>query len=278
MPGLLDKALAAVEWPQLREDTRCSAAPPANSSAPASRCSSRRAGSARSTRCGSASMSDGTVEVVTGAASVGQGVETVIAQICADALGVDYRKVRVVHGQTDRIERGHGRLRLARHRDDRRGDADRRERAAERRRSRPPPNCCRRRPTLLDVIDGEVVRTDAAAGPSIGLGAIARALVPGSNLASRASGRTIGRGLVHTQPHELSLRRAHRGHARRPETGAVDDRALPRRLRRRPGGQSDADRRPDRRRLRAGHRRRAARGVPLRRARRAAVGDASPTT
>jgi carbon-monoxide dehydrogenase large subunit/6-hydroxypseudooxynicotine dehydrogenase subunit gamma len=42
----------------------------------------------------------GAVEVVTGAASIGQGVETVIAQICADALGTDYRRVRVVHGQT----------------------------------------------------------------------------------------------------------------------------------------------------------------------------------
>src|SRR5262249_52385330 len=31
----------------------------------------------------------GTVEVVTSSASLGQGVETVIAQICADALGVD---------------------------------------------------------------------------------------------------------------------------------------------------------------------------------------------
>ena len=51
---------------------------------------------------------DGGVEVVTGAASVGQGVETVIAQICADALGVDYQKVRVTHGQTDRIARGLG--------------------------------------------------------------------------------------------------------------------------------------------------------------------------
>jgi len=50
----------------------------------------------------------GTVEVVTGAASVGQGVETVIAQICADTLGVDYRRVRVVHGQTDRIAFGLG--------------------------------------------------------------------------------------------------------------------------------------------------------------------------
>jgi len=48
----------------------------------------------------------GAVEVVTGAASVGQGVETVIAQICT--LGVHYRRVRVVHGQTDRIAFGLG--------------------------------------------------------------------------------------------------------------------------------------------------------------------------
>ena len=51
---------------------------------------------------------DGNVEVVTGSSSLGQGVETVMAQICADALGVDYRRVRVVHGQTDRIARGIG--------------------------------------------------------------------------------------------------------------------------------------------------------------------------
>jgi CO/xanthine dehydrogenase Mo-binding subunit len=51
---------------------------------------------------------NGLVEVVTGAASVGQGIETVIAQICADALGVDYARVRVVHGRTDRIDHGLG--------------------------------------------------------------------------------------------------------------------------------------------------------------------------
>ncbi|MCC6780246.1 MAG: xanthine dehydrogenase family protein molybdopterin-binding subunit [Hyphomicrobiales bacterium] len=50
----------------------------------------------------------GTVEVVTGGASVGQGFETVIAQVCAEALGVSYRKVRVVHGQTNRIAFGIG--------------------------------------------------------------------------------------------------------------------------------------------------------------------------
>ena len=53
-------------------------------------------------------LPDGTVEVITGNASVGQGIETVIAQICADTLGIDYAKVRVIHGQTDRIARGMG--------------------------------------------------------------------------------------------------------------------------------------------------------------------------
>ncbi len=51
---------------------------------------------------------DGSVEVVTGVASVGQGVETAVAQICADELGIDYRRIAVTHGQTDRIERGMG--------------------------------------------------------------------------------------------------------------------------------------------------------------------------
>ncbi|HTQ34850.1 MAG TPA: molybdopterin cofactor-binding domain-containing protein, partial [Stellaceae bacterium] len=52
--------------------------------------------------------SDGRVEVVTGAASIGQGVETVMAQICADGLGVGLDRIRVTHGQTDRIARGLG--------------------------------------------------------------------------------------------------------------------------------------------------------------------------
>lgn len=50
----------------------------------------------------------GSVEIVTGAASVGQGVETVIAQVCADELGADFGTIRVVHGQTDRISHGMG--------------------------------------------------------------------------------------------------------------------------------------------------------------------------
>ena len=84
------------------------AAPTAKRSAAASPCSSRRAGSAHSTTVAIEVDADGGIEVVTGIASVGQGVETVIAQICADALGVDYTQVSVIHGQTDRIEKGMG--------------------------------------------------------------------------------------------------------------------------------------------------------------------------
>jgi CO/xanthine dehydrogenase Mo-binding subunit len=48
------------------------------------------------------------VEVVTGNASVGQGIETAMAQICAEVLGARYATINVVHGQTDRIARGMG--------------------------------------------------------------------------------------------------------------------------------------------------------------------------
>jgi aerobic carbon-monoxide dehydrogenase large subunit len=52
--------------------------------------------------------SQATTTVVTGAASLGQGVETVMAQVCADGLGTDLDRIHVVHGQTDRIARGMG--------------------------------------------------------------------------------------------------------------------------------------------------------------------------
>ena len=51
---------------------------------------------------------DGGIEVVTGVASIGQGVETAIAQIAAETLGVDYTRIKVTHGQTDRIDKGLG--------------------------------------------------------------------------------------------------------------------------------------------------------------------------
>lgn len=50
----------------------------------------------------------GRVEVVTGAASIGQGIETVMAQICAEVLDIPMERIRVVHGRTDRIDYGMG--------------------------------------------------------------------------------------------------------------------------------------------------------------------------
>ena len=50
----------------------------------------------------------GCVTVTTGEASVGQGFETVTAQICSEVLGVDLDRVSVVHGQTDQMSYGMG--------------------------------------------------------------------------------------------------------------------------------------------------------------------------
>jgi carbon-monoxide dehydrogenase large subunit/6-hydroxypseudooxynicotine dehydrogenase subunit gamma len=129
----------------------------------------------------------GLVEVVTGAASVGQGVETVVAQICADALGVDYRRVRVVHGRTDRIAFGMGafasRVTVMTGEATRLAAVDVRAKAIE-----VAAELLQQEPEALDVIDGKVVRKGVA-GPSVTLGEIAKALEPASKLrGARAPG------------------------------------------------------------------------------------------
>jgi aerobic carbon-monoxide dehydrogenase large subunit len=50
----------------------------------------------------------GDVMVYTGAASVGQGVETILAQVCASHLGLPYERIAVVHGDTGVIPEGMG--------------------------------------------------------------------------------------------------------------------------------------------------------------------------
>ncbi len=123
----------------------------------------------------------GAVEVVTGAASVGQGVETVVAQICADALGVDYGRVRVTHGQTDRIDFGMGafasRVTVMT------GSATRLAALEVRAKALAVAAEMLQQPAdRLDIVDGEVVTTDGTTGPSVGLAAVARALAPTSKL------------------------------------------------------------------------------------------------
>ena len=52
--------------------------------------------------------SDGTVVVRAGVGSLGQGIETGLAQIAADELGVDIARVRVNHHDTDDVASGFG--------------------------------------------------------------------------------------------------------------------------------------------------------------------------
>src|SRR5215468_3339856 len=184
--GLLDKALAALKWRDLQDELQ-----------------RRRAGG----ECVGAVLAlfveksglgpfdgvriavdtSGVVEVVTGAASLGQGLETVVAQICADALGVNYRRVRVVHGRTDRIPFGMGAF--ASRATVMTGEATRLAAVEVRRKAiELAAPLLQQSPEALDIIDGRVVRKGAA-GPSMTLGEIAAALEPASKLrGTRAPG------------------------------------------------------------------------------------------
>ena len=50
------------------------------------------------------SSSDGMVAVNVGSAAVGQGLETVMAQIAADTLGIPLARVRVLQGSTSYLQ------------------------------------------------------------------------------------------------------------------------------------------------------------------------------
>jgi carbon-monoxide dehydrogenase large subunit/6-hydroxypseudooxynicotine dehydrogenase subunit gamma len=119
----------------------------------------------------------GMVEVVTGGASLGQGFETVMAQVAADALGTDYKNCRVIHGQTDRIPFGIGahasRATVMTASATHIAALNVRRKALD-----VAAELLQTAPDTLDIVDGEVVRKDARAGPSISLGAIAQNLAP----------------------------------------------------------------------------------------------------
>jgi aerobic carbon-monoxide dehydrogenase large subunit len=183
--GLLDKTLAAAKWPTLCESVK------------------RRRSAGEAVGVGIAMFVEksglgpfdgvrvtvdesGAVELVTGSASVGQGMETAMAQICADALGVDYANVRVVHGQTDRIAFGMGafasRVTVMT------GEATRV--AATKLRAKAiaaAASLLQSKPETLDVVDGNVVSKNAPRGPSVSLGEVARALAPTSKLLGDAT-------------------------------------------------------------------------------------------
>jgi len=184
--GLLDKALAAAKWQAVRDDLK------------------RRRTAGETVGAGFAMFVEksglgpfdcvhaavdtaGTVEIVTGATSFGQGMETALAQICADELGIDYRHVRVVHGQTDRIAYGMGtfasRVTVMA------GEATRRAAAKLRAKSlAAAAQLLQSPPEALEIVGGKIVCKHTVQSPSIGLGEIASALKPGSNLSDGTPG------------------------------------------------------------------------------------------
>jgi CO/xanthine dehydrogenase Mo-binding subunit len=116
---------------------------------------------------------DGAIEVVTGVASVGQGVETVIAQIAAETLGVDYAQIKITHGQTDRIDKGMGafasRVTVMC------GEATRMAAAKLRAQALAAASTLMQTPAdQLDIEAGEIRRKDRA-GPTMRLAALAAA-------------------------------------------------------------------------------------------------------
>ena len=130
----------------------------------------------------------GMVELITGGASIGQGFETVMAQVCAETLGVDYRRVRVTHGQTDRIAYGIGahasRATVMTASATRNAALKLREKALDM-----AAELMQARTDALDILDGRVVRKDAPQGASMTLGEIADHLAPTSKtLGERAPG------------------------------------------------------------------------------------------
>ena len=178
--GLLDKALDAFGWDQLQKDLK---ARRARGEAVGAGIAIFVEESGRGPSDGAKASVDssGIVEVVTGGASIGQGFETAMAQICAEALGVDYRKVRVIHGQTDRIAQGIG-AHAARATGLTGGAVHvtatkLREKALEF-----ASELLQTPASELDIVDGTVMKRGNPGGPSISLGDLSRRLVPGAKL------------------------------------------------------------------------------------------------
>ena len=197
---------------------------------------------------------DGAIEVITGVASRRSGRRDRHGANLRRCARRRLRAISVIHGQTDRIDKGMGAFA-----------------------SRVTVMCGEATRLAATKLRGKALharrRTDAERAPTRSTSSTARLCAPASparrcrspNWRECVARRPDRRGHVRVDAHGLPLRRAHRGRARRCRDRRCHHRALRDRLRRRQGGQSETGRRPDRRRPGAGHRRRAAGGVRLRR-------------
>jgi CO/xanthine dehydrogenase Mo-binding subunit len=195
--GLLDKALTAVEWTKLQASL---AARRKNGEAVGAGLAMFVEKSGLGPKDGVNITVDpsGLVEVVTGGASLGQGFETVMAQICAETLGVDYRRINVVHGHTDRIAQGIGAH--ATRATVMTGSAT--HVAALKVRALALEMAAQLMQTPsgeLTIAEGRVVRKNAPSGPSLDLGEIAQKLAAGSEILKGREPGLAAEGWFHTE-------------------------------------------------------------------------------
>lgn len=150
----------------------------------------------------------GHIEVVTGGASLGQGFETVMAQIAAEALGTDYRRIRVVHGRTDRIEYGVGahasRATVLT------GSAVSKTALQVRDKALDMAAELLQAPIeSLDITDGVIHPKGNPSGPSVTLGEVAEALAPASKARGDRDPFLMGEAFFHidhqTYPYGLHI-------------------------------------------------------------------------
>jgi aerobic carbon-monoxide dehydrogenase large subunit len=177
--GLLDKTMVALDWPALQAKLRTRRQNgEAVGAGLAIFVEKSGLGPADATRV--TVDPTGAVELLTGGASLGQGFETAMAQICADALGVNYRRIKVIHGRTDLIAHGIGahssRASVMT------GSATHVAATKVRRKAlEVAGQLLQTPPADLDIADGVVLRRGAPAGsPSVSLAEIARMVAPTS--------------------------------------------------------------------------------------------------
>ena len=194
--GLLDKALEAFGWDTLQSDL-----------------ARRRAGgeavgaglayfveeSGRGPSDGAKASVDasGDIELITGGASLGQGFETAMAQICAEALGVDYRKIRVIHGQTDRIAQGIG-AHAARATGLTGGAVHVTAMKLREKALTFASELLQTSASELDIVDGTVMKRGNPGGPTITLAALSKRLQPGSKILAGREPHLAAEGYFNT--------------------------------------------------------------------------------
>ena len=192
--GLLDKVLERASWPKLKADL-ARRRQNAELVGVGIAMYVEKSGLGPSDSVRIAVDTSGHVEVVTGGASVGQGFETVVAQVAAETIGLDYGRVRVVHGHTDRIPFGLGahasRATVMTASATRVAALKLRDKALDM-----AAQLMQSTSGDLDIVDGMVVRKSG--GSSMPLGAVAAALLPASPVRQGREPGLRAEGWFHT--------------------------------------------------------------------------------